>query len=41
MGKRPGCSTPIDGFDGQMTWDGSESKDLAGADESVKLEELK
>lgn len=34
-------ATSIDGFDGQMTWDGSESKEQAGADESVKLEELK
>ena len=33
--------TSIDGFDGQMTWDGSESKEQVGADESVKLEELK
>lgn len=28
-------------FDGRMTWDGSESGELVGADESVKLEELK
>lgn len=34
-------TTSIDGFDGQMTWDGSESKEQVGADESVKLEELK
>ena len=34
-------TTSVDGFDGQMTWDGSQSKELAGADESMKLEELK
>lgn len=34
-------TTSVDGFDGQMTWDGSESKEQVGADESVKLEELK
>ncbi|MEY8336031.1 hypothetical protein AALB53_23605 [Lachnospiraceae bacterium 47-T17] len=34
-------TTSVDGFDGQMTWDGSESKEQIGADESVKLEELK
>lgn len=34
-------TTSIDGFDGQMTWDGSESKEQVGADESVKLEKLK
>ena len=34
-------TTSVDGFDGQMTWDGSESKEQVGADENVKLEELK
>ena len=34
-------TTSVDGFDGQMTWDGSESREQVGADESVKLEELK
>ncbi len=34
-------TTSVDDFDGQMTWDGSESKEQVGADESVKLEELK
>ncbi len=34
-------TTSIEGFDGKMIWDGSESGEKIGADESVKLEELK
>ncbi len=44
MGAAVGYSygtTSVDGVNGQMTWDGSESKEQVGADESVKLEELK
>lgn len=33
-------TTSVEGFDGSMTWDGSESGEQVGADESVKLEEL-
>jgi len=34
-------TTSVEGFSGQMTWDGSESKEQVGADESLKLEKLK
>ncbi len=34
-------TTSVKEFDGRMTWDGSESGEQTGADESVKLEELK
>lgn len=34
-------TTSVEEFDGRMVWNGSESEEQVGADESVKLEELK
>ena len=34
-------TTSVEEFDGEMVWNGSESEEQVGADESVKLEELK
>ena len=33
-------TTTIDGFEGMMTWNGSESTEAIGADQSISLDEL-